>query len=64
MPMIAHMQIADVPARNEPGTGEIGWRLRVPPDRRARLPAAGSAASIVPAGDTVAGLEWRKRFRV
>ena len=50
MPVIAHMQIADVPARNEPGTGEIGWefvfrrmdelgyrrlgRLRIPPGGR------------------------------
>ena len=52
MPVIAHMQIADVPARNEPGTGEIGWqfvfrrmdelgyrglgRLRIPAGRRHR----------------------------
>ena len=25
LPLVAHMQVADVPARNEPGTGEIGW---------------------------------------
>ena len=61
MPVIAHMQIADVPARNEPGTGEIGWdyvfariacsdirgldRLRVSSRGRARLH----------------GLAWRER---
>ena len=32
MPVIAHMQIADVPARNEPGTGGDWLALRVPPD--------------------------------
>ena len=41
MPVIAHMQIADVPARNEPGTGEIGWQLRVPADGRAWLSRLG-----------------------
>jgi hydroxypyruvate isomerase len=26
LPRIAHMQLADNPARNEPGTGEINYR--------------------------------------
>jgi hydroxypyruvate isomerase len=63
MPIIAHMQIADVPARNEPGTGEIGWEFVF-----RRIDELGYQGWIGceyrPLGDTVAGLEWRKRYRV
>ena len=61
MPIIAHMQIADVPARNEPGTGEIGWAYLF--RRMDELGYAGwVGCEYRPAGDTVAGLEWRERF--
>jgi hydroxypyruvate isomerase len=63
LPIIAHMQLADVPARNEPGTGEIGWDYLLK-----RIDALGYQGWIGceyrPAGDTVAGLAWRKRFGV
>ena len=63
MPIIAHMQLADVPGRNEPGTGEIGWDYVFP-----RIDALGFKGWIGceyrPAGDTVAGLAWRKRFGI
>ena len=63
MPIIAHMQIADVPARNEPGTGEIGWNFVF-----RRIDELGYQGWIGceyrPAGETVAGLEWRKKYRV
>jgi len=63
MPIIAHMQIADVPARNEPGTGEIGW-----PFVFRRMDELGYTGYVGceyrPAGDTVAGLGWRKTFGV
>jgi hydroxypyruvate isomerase len=63
MPLIAHMQIADVPARNEPGTGEIGW-----PFVFRRMDELGYTGWVGceyrPAGDTVAGLGWRQRFDV
>ena len=55
MPLIAHMQIADVPARNEPGTGEIGWRfVFAEMDRLGYTGWVG--CEYRPAGDTVAGL--------
>ena len=38
MPLIAHMQVADVPGRNEPGTGEIGWAFLFGPYPGARIP--------------------------
>ncbi len=61
LPLIAHMQIADVPGRHEPGTGEIGW-----PYVFERIEASGYGGWIGceyrPAADTVAGLAWRQRF--
>jgi hydroxypyruvate isomerase len=63
MPVIAHMQIADVPARNEPGTGEIGWEFVF--RRVDELGYTGwLCAEYTPAGDTAAGLGWRKRYGV
>ncbi|HEX4259662.1 MAG TPA: 2-oxo-tetronate isomerase [Acetobacteraceae bacterium] len=63
LPVIAHMQIADVPERHEPGTGEIGWDFVF-----RRIDALGYGGSIGceyrPAGDTVEGLAWRKRYGV
>ena len=61
MPLIAHMQIADVPARNEPGTGEIGWAFVF--RRMDQLGYRGwVGCEYRPAGETVAGLIWRDRF--
>ena len=63
MPVIAHMQIADVPARNEPGTGEIGW-----PFVFRRIDELGYKGWVGceyrPAGETVEGLRWREAFGV
>ncbi|MDA8249070.1 MAG: TIM barrel protein [Rhodospirillales bacterium] len=63
MPITGHIQIADVPARNEPGTGELNWAYLFP-----RIDALGYAGWIGceyrPAGETVAGLGWRKTYGV
>jgi hydroxypyruvate isomerase len=61
LPVIAHMQIADVPARNEPGTGEIGWRFVF--RRMDELGYQGwVGCEYRPAGETLAGLGWREQF--
>ncbi len=63
MPVIAHMQIADVPARNEPGTGEIGWAYVF--RRMDELGYQGwVGCEYRPAAGTVEGLGWRKKFGV
>ena len=63
MPVTGHIQIADVPARNEPGTGELGWTFLF-----RRIDELGYAGWIGceyrPAGETVAGLGWRAAYGV
>jgi len=63
MPVIDHMQIADVPARNEPGTGEIGWEFvfrRI--DELGYMGWVG--CEYRPAGNTLEGLTGRQKFGV
>src|SRR5438270_9836115 len=63
MPFIAHVQLADVPGRHEPGTGEIGWEFLF-----RRIDELGYAGWVgceyAPLGDTVEGLAWRQRYGV
>ena len=57
LPRIGHMQLADVPDRHEPGTGEINfpWLLA----HIDRLGYRGwIGAEYVPKGDTLEGLAW------
>ncbi len=62
-PVIGHMQIADVPQRHEPGTGEIGW-----PAVFRQIDAIGYngwvGCEYRPAGETTAGLSWLTQFAV
>jgi hydroxypyruvate isomerase len=58
---IGHMQIADVPDRHEPGTGEIDFPLLF--DLIDRLGYRGwIGAEYVPAGKTEDGLAWVKKY--
>jgi hydroxypyruvate isomerase len=63
LPVVDHMQLADVPGRHEPGTGEIGWEYVF-----RRIDELGYAGWIgceyAPLGDTVEGLAWRQRYGV
>ncbi len=63
LPIIAHMQVADVPARNEPGTGEVNWDFVFK-----RIDALGFRGWIGceyrPAGETIAGLSWFRPYAV
>jgi hydroxypyruvate isomerase len=58
---IGHVQVADNPGRNEPGTGEINYEYLF-----ALLDRIGYAGWVgceyKPAGATVAGLAWRQRL--
>jgi hydroxypyruvate isomerase len=62
LPLIAHMQVADNPGRNEPGTGEVNW-----PFVFRRIDALGFRGWIGceyrPAGETTAGLGWFQPYR-
>ena len=61
LPRIGHMQIADAPGRNEPGSGEINFDFLF-----AHIDSLGYAGWIGceynPRGDTVEGLKWAKSY--
>jgi hydroxypyruvate isomerase len=61
LPRIGHIQLADVPDRHEPGTGEINFDFLL-----AHLDAIGYSGWVGceynPKGDTVEGLKWARRY--
>ncbi len=61
LPQIGHVQLADNPGRNEPGTGEINY-----PWLLSKLDALGYGGWVGceyrPVGDTVAGLGWAASY--
>jgi hydroxypyruvate isomerase len=58
---IGHIQLADVPDRHEPGTGEINFDFLL-----ARLDALGYSGWVGceynPKGDTLEGLKWAQPY--
>ncbi|WP_175483144.1 hydroxypyruvate isomerase family protein [Salinihabitans flavidus] len=61
-PRIGHVQFADAPGRNEPGTGDLDFPAALTALRKTGYDGALSA-EYRPAGDTTAGLEWIDSFR-
>jgi len=61
LPRIGHLQIADVPGRHEPGSGEINFDFLL-----RRLDAIGYSGWVGceynPQGDTAEGLKWAKPY--
>jgi hydroxypyruvate isomerase len=61
LPRIGHMQLADVPGRHEPGSGEINFAFLL-----AHLDALGYAGwmgcEYNPRGDTLEGLTWARGY--
>ncbi|WP_157271317.1 hydroxypyruvate isomerase [Azohydromonas aeria] len=61
MPRIGHLQLADNPGRNEPGTGELNWAFLF--QHIDRLGYAGHiGCEYKPLTTTEAGLGWIQRF--
>jgi hydroxypyruvate isomerase len=61
LPRIGHLQIADVPDRHEPGSGEINFAFLL-----SRIDALGYAGWVGceynPRGDTLEGLTWARAY--
>jgi hydroxypyruvate isomerase len=61
LPRIGHLQLADVPGRHEPGTGEINFEFLL--RHVDRIGYSGwIGCEYNPAGDTVQGLKWAKPY--
>ena len=61
LPMIAHMQLADVPGRHEPGTGEIDYDTLLPFIDRAGY-TGWIGCEYKPQADTIGGLGWAAKY--
>ena len=61
LPRIGHMQLADVPGRHEPGSGELNFDFLL--RHIDRIGYAGwMGCEYNPSGDTIQGLKWAKPY--
>jgi hydroxypyruvate isomerase len=61
LPKIGHVQLADLPGRHEPGTGEINYAFLL--GHLDRIGYAGwIGCEYNPAGDTLEGLKWARPY--